>query len=251
MTEWPRTILHADMDAFYAAVEQRDHPEWRGKPVIVGGTSKRGVVATASYEARAFGVHSAQPGTIARRLCPDGIFVAPRMDVYVAVSQRIQAIFADFTPEVEALSLDEAFLDVSASRLVFGDGPAIAQRIRERVRAETGLTISIGVASSKFVAKVASDLDKPDGPVVVAPGDERAFLRPLPAQRLWGAGKRTQALLGAHGIRTIGDVQDLGQASLRSIVGEHAASHFAQLAVGEHVGFAFVQELDVAAQGQR
>ncbi|MCA8968497.1 MAG: DNA polymerase IV [Planctomycetes bacterium] len=231
----PRTILHADMDAFYAAVEQRDHPEYRGRPLIVGGIGKRGVVSTASYEARRFGVHSAQPGAIAQQLCPGGIFVQPRMSAYVEASRQIRAIFERFTPQIEPLSLDEAFLDVTGSRLLFGDGREIARTIRERVFEETELTISIGVASSKYVAKVASDLEKPNALVVVEPGTERAFLRPLSVSRLWGAGKRMQELLDGHGIRTIGDVQDIGRATLEALIGAHAGQHFWSLAHGEDV----------------
>src|SRR5262245_13409285 len=181
-----RTILHADMDAFYAAIEQRDDPRLRGKPVIVGGDQPRQVVATASYEARRFGVHSAMPGVRARQLCPHGIFVAPRMDVYAAVSAQVTAVFARFTDAVEPLSLDEAFLDVSSSTALFGDGSTIAAAIKRDVRAATGLTVSVGVAANKFVAKVASDLRKPDGLVVVPPGTEREFLAPLPVGKLWG-----------------------------------------------------------------
>ena len=228
-----RTILHADMDAFYAAVEQRDDPSLRGKPVIVGGLGKRGVVSTASYEARRFGVHSAMPGAIAHRLCPDGIFVRPRMDVYVRVSQEIREIFSRFTPEIEPLSLDEAFLDVTGSRLLFGDGAAIAREIRRLVELRTQLTVSIGVASSKYVAKVASDLDKPDGLTLVPRGGERAFLRELPIKRLWGAGKVAQSKFERFGLRTIGDVQDFGERSLVAAFGEQAGRHYWRLAHGD------------------
>ncbi len=182
-----RVILHADMDAFYAAIEQRDRPELRGKPVIVGGAGKRGVVATASYEARVFGVGSAMPGAKAARLCPDGIFVAPRMDVYSQVAKQVRDVFESVTDLVEPLSLDEAFLDVTGSQALFGDGRAIAERVRRLVRERTDLAISVGVAATKYVAKVASDLKKPDALVVVPPGTEREFLAPLPVRRLWGA----------------------------------------------------------------
>lgn len=230
MTE--RTILHADMDAFYASVEQRDEPSLRGKAVIVGGLGRRGVVSTASYEARRFGVHSAQPGSIAKRLCPQGVFVPPRMHVYAAISQQIRAIFADYTPLVEPLSLDEAFLDVTGSELLFGDGASIARDIRQRVFEETQLTISIGVASTKYVAKVASDVDKPDGLTVVPRGEEKRFLATLPLARLWGAGKRTQERLHTAGLRNIGDIQGFGEASLVALLGERSGRHFWQLAQG-------------------
>jgi len=227
-----RTILHADMDAFYAAIEQRDRPELRGKPVIVGGDQPRTVVATASYEARKFGVHSALPGVQARRRCPQGIFVPPRMEVYAAVAAQVHAVFARFTDQVEPLSLDEAFLDVTGSRALFGDGRAIAQRLKQEVRAATQLTVSVGVAASKYVAKVASDLQKPDGLVVVPPGTERSFLAPLPVARLWGAGPKTEAQLQRAGMHTIGDLQQASRAQLAAAFGAHTAGHFWALANG-------------------
>ena len=225
-----RQILHADMDAFYASIEQRDRPELLGKPVIVGGEGRRGVVSTASYEARRFGVRSAMPGSRARALCPQGIFVTPRMDVYAAVAEQVRAIFERFTPLVEPLSLDEAFLDVTGCHALFGDGEAIATRIRADVLAETSLTVSVGVATSKYVAKVASDLKKPDGLVVVPAGSERDFLAPLPVGRLWGAGPVTQERLRQAGIETIGDVARLTRERLRALVGEAAAEHYHALA---------------------
>jgi DNA polymerase-4 len=227
-----RTILHADMDAFYAAIEQRDHPEWRGKPVIVGGSGPRQVVSTASYEARVFGVRSAMPGARAKRLCPQGIFVVPRMAVYAEASAQVRAVFDRFTDAVEPLSLDEAFLDVTGSRALFGDGAAIAARIKAEVKAATQLTVSVGVATSKYVAKVASDLHKPDGLVVVAPGDERAFLAPLPVARLWGVGPVTQRQLERAGLHTIGDVQSRSEAALARALGEHLGGHLFVLANG-------------------
>ncbi len=228
----PRTILHADMDAFYAAIEQRDRPELRGKPVIVGGSTPRSVVATASYEARRFGVHSAMPGVRAKQLCPQAIFVPPRMEAYAAVADQIREVFERYTDQVEPLSLDEAFLDVTGSRALFGDGPTIARRIKDDVRAATQLTVSVGVAASKYVAKVASDLQKPDGLVVVAPGTERAFLRPLPVGRLWGAGPKAVERLHRHGLVTIGDVQALQREQLVAAFGEHMGEHFWALANG-------------------
>lgn len=183
-----RTILHADMDAFYAAIEQRDRPELRGKPVIVGGRGPRSVVSTASYEARKSGVHSAMPSVEAERRCPQGIWVEPRMRHYAQVSEQIHAVFESFTPVVEPLSLDEAFLDVTGSLALFGDGATVAAKLKRQVWLKTGLTVSVGVAACKFVAKVASDLRKPDGLVVVPPGEEAEFLAPLPVRFLWGAG---------------------------------------------------------------
>lgn len=220
------------MDAFYAAIEQRDHPEWRGKPLIVGGDGPRQVVSTASYEARRFGVHSAMPGVRAKQLCPHGIFVVPRMAVYEAVSAQVRAVFDRFTDQVEPLSLDEAFLDVTGSRALFGDGPTIAARIRAEVKATTQLTVSVGCATSKYVAKVASDLHKPDGLVVVAPGDERAFLAPLPLSRLWGVGPVTQQQLERAGLRTIGDVQSRSAADLVRAFGANLGEHLFVLANG-------------------
>ncbi len=227
-----RTILHADMDAFYAAVEQRDDPTLRGRPVIVGGLGRRGVVSTASYEARRFGVHSAMPMARARLLCPDAVVLRPRMEHYAAVSSRIRGVFDRYTPIIEPLSLDEAFLDVTDGRALFGDGRAVAERIRAEVRAATALTVSVGVASSKFVAKVASDLDKPDGLVVVAPGEEVGFLAPLPVKRLWGAGPVTQRRLASLGLRTIGDVQACDPDALVRVLGAVHGTHFFELAHG-------------------
>ncbi len=220
------------MDAFYAAIEQRDRPELRGKPVIVGGSGPRQVVSTCSYEARRFGVHSAMPGVEAKRLCPQGIFVAPRMAVYEAVSAHVREVFLRYTDQVEPLSLDEAFLDVTGSRALFGDGATIARRIKDDVRAATQLTVSVGVATSKYVAKVASDLLKPDGLVVVAPGQERAFLAPLPVKRLWGVGEVTQQTLQRAGLRTIGDVQARSEAQLRDAFGDSLGEHLFVLANG-------------------
>lgn len=227
-----RTILHADMDAFYAAIEQRDRPELRGKPVIVGGSGPRQVVSTASYEARRFGVRSAMPGVRAKQLCPHGVFVVPRMEVYAAVSDQVRAVFESFTDQVEPLSLDEAFLDVTGSRALFGDGATIAARIKNEVKAATQLTVSVGVATSKYVAKVASDLRKPDGLVVVPPGEERAFLAPLPVSRLWGVGPVTQQLLERAGLRTIGDVQSRRHDELIAAFGANLGDHLHVLAHG-------------------
>jgi DNA polymerase-4 len=200
-------ILHVDMDAFYASVEQRDRPELRGRPVIVGADpSGRGVVSAASYEARRFGVHSAMPIGQAARRCPEGVFLPVDMGKYARVSREVMAILAAFTPLLEPVSIDEAFMDVTGTEGLHGDGPAVARAIKSRISATLGLTASVGVAPSKFVAKVASDLRKPDGLVVVAPGTEAAFLAPLPVSRLWGVGRVTAAGLEAMGLSTIGQL---------------------------------------------
>jgi DNA polymerase-4 len=227
-----RTILHADMDAFYAAIEQRDRPELRGLPVIIGGYGPRQVVSTASYEARKFGVHSAMPGRRAQQLCPQGIFVVPRMEAYAEVSSQIQAVFEQFTDQVEPLSLDEAFLDVTGSQALFGNGKTIAERIRREVLERTELVVSVGVATCKYVAKVASDLDKPDGLVVVPPGEERAFLADLPLSRLWGVGPSTRATLERAGLRSIRDVQSRSRQQLVEAFGGHLGEHLYVLANG-------------------
>ncbi len=220
------------MDAFYASVEQRDRPELRGKPVIIGGYGTRQVVSTASYEARKFGVHSAMPGRKARQLCPQGVFVKPRMEVYAEVSGQIHSVFTQFTDQVEPLSLDEAFLDVTGSRALFGDGRTIAERIRREVFERTGLAVSVGVATSKYVAKVASDLDKPNGLVVVEPGTERAFLASLPLSKLWGVGPATRATLERAGLRGIEDVQSRSREQLVSAFGGNLGEHLYVLANG-------------------
>src|SRR6266545_3801806 len=182
-------ILHVDMDAFYASIEQRDRPELRGKPVIVGGSAEaRGVVSTASYEARTYGVHSAMPTATARRLCPHGVFLPVRMGHYAEIARQIREIFFSFTPFVEPLSLDEAFLDVRGSEHLFGPAPVIARQIKDRIRHETGLVASVGVAANKFLAKLVGDLGKPDGLVVLEPERVREVLDPLPVSRLWGVG---------------------------------------------------------------
>ncbi|NCO39306.1 MAG: DNA polymerase IV [Armatimonadetes bacterium CG_4_10_14_3_um_filter_66_18] len=202
-----RDILHVDMDAFYAAIEQRDRPELRGKPVIVGGSAEgRGVVSAASYEARKFGVRSAMPAVTARRLCPQGVFLPVRMQRYHEVSGQLMELLHSFTPLVEPLSVDEAFLDVTGSEKLFGDAVTIAGQIKRRTRDEFGLTGSVGAAPNKFLAKVASDLEKPDGLTVVAHGKEAEFLAPLPLSRLWGVGPATEKKLESLGVRTIGEL---------------------------------------------
>jgi DNA polymerase-4 len=221
-----RTILHVDLDAFFAAVEQRDRPELRGKPVIVGGggPNDRGVVSTASYEARRFGVHSAMPLRQAGRLCPNGIFVPVDGAKYLRVSKQVMAVLRRFTPLVQPVSIDEAFLDVTGSRALFGDGETIARLVKAGVRDETELTISVGVATTKLVAKIASDLRKPDGLVVVPPGEEAAFLAPLPIARLWGVGAKSASALREYGVRTIGDLAALPADLLVRRFGKHGAA---------------------------
>jgi DNA polymerase IV len=224
------SLLHVDLDAFYASVEQRDDPSLKGKPVIVGGHHRRGVVLAASYEVRPFGVRSAMPMVEALRLCPKAIVLSPRMDHYAEISEQFFGVLHRYSPLVEGLSLDEAFLDVSGEERLFGDGPAIGRRIKDEVRAELGLVASVGVAPIKFAAKIASDLGKPDGLVVV--GDVVQFLHPLPVWRLWGVGRKTEELLSRLGLKTIGDVARAGEAQLRPSLGPHAAHHLLQLAHG-------------------
>jgi DNA polymerase-4 len=226
VTQTPPTILHVDLDAFFAAVEQRDRPELRGKPVIVGGggPNDRGVVSTASYEARAFGVHSAMPLRQAGRLCPHGIFVPVDGTKYQSVSRQVMSVLRRFTPLVEPVSIDEAFLDVTASRRMFGDGGAIGRQIKQAVKDEVDLTISVGVATTKLVAKIASDLRKPDGLVVVEPGTEAEFLAPLPIARLWGVGTKSATALRDYGVRTIGDLAALPDDLLIRRFGKHGAA---------------------------
>jgi DNA polymerase-4 len=214
------TILHADMDAFYAAVEQLDDPALRGKAVVVGGSSPRGVVLTASYEARRFGVHSAMPGHHARNLCPECLFVRPRMSRYAEVAGQIRRVFEAFTPLVEPLSLDEAFLDITDSLGLFGGAERLGYELKHRVHRETGLTVSVGIAPTKMVAKIASDICKPDGLLRIDAGHVEAFLRPLPVGRLWGIGPSMQRKLAALGIETIGELADA--ADLRRRLGRSA-----------------------------
>jgi DNA polymerase-4 len=202
----PRAIIHVDMDAFYASVEQRDDPGLRGKPVIVGGHPTRGVVTAASYEVRPFGVRSAMPMAQALRLAPHAIVVRPRIDAYAAASEEVFAIFESVTPLVEPLSLDEAFLDVTASQGLFGTPGAIAAHLRDRIARELRLPASAGIAGVKFVAKIASDLAKPNGQREVPAAETRAFLGPLPVGRLWGVGRKTEQLLHALGLRTVGEL---------------------------------------------
>jgi DNA polymerase IV len=224
----PRAILHVDMDAFYASVEQRDDPALRGRPVIVGGHPQRGVVLAASYEVRRFGVRSAMPMARALKAAPQAVVVAPRFHAYVEASEAVFRIFESVTPLVEPLSLDEAFLDVTASVGLFGTPGDIARALRRRIRDEVHLPASAGIAEAKFVAKIASDLGKPDGQHEVPPGTSEAFLRPLPVWRLWGVGPKTEAQLAKLGLKTIGDVADRELSWLTSHLGS-AGRHFWEL----------------------
>ena len=217
----PRQILHVDMDAFYASIEIRDNPALAGKPVIVGGAAeRRGVVAAASYAARKFGVHSAMSMATALHLCPQAVRLAPRLHIYSEVSQQIRAIFARYTPQIEPLSLDEAFLDVTACDKLFGGAETIARRIKQDIKEELALVASVGVAPNKFLAKIASDIDKPDGFVVVAADQVQAFLDPLPVSRLWGAGKATVAVFERMGIRRIAQLRRQSEAWLQAQFGK-------------------------------
>src|SRR6188472_1595236 len=221
------SILHADLDSFYASVEQRDDPALRGRPVIVGG----GVVLAASYEAKAYGVRTAMGGAQARRLCPSLIVVPPRFSAYTDASKAVFAVFEDTTPLVEGISIDEAFLDVGGLRKVAGTPLDIATRLRADVRERVGLAITVGIARTKFLAKVASGVAKPDGLLLVPPDGELAFLHPLPIERVWGVGAKTAEKLHARGISTVGDMARVGEGPLTTILGRHAGRHLHALAI--------------------
>jgi len=225
-------IVHVDMDAFYASVEQLDDPSLEGQAIVVGGLGPRGVVATANYEARRFGVHSAMPMGRARRLCPQARFIRPRMERYCELSEQVFGVFAEFTPLVEGLSLDEAFLDVSGSLRLFGGPRQIAERIKQGVHEKTGLTASVGVSHNKFLAKLASDARKPDGLLWLRPEEVGQFLDPLPVSRLWGIGKQTAPKLKALGILTVGQLRRTDLTALQPVLGRRA-EHFQRLARGE------------------
>ncbi|HXM58264.1 MAG TPA: DNA polymerase IV, partial [Candidatus Dormibacteraeota bacterium] len=227
MSQPQASILHADLDSFYASVEQRDDPSLRGRPVIVGGG---GVVLAASYEAKAFGVRTAMGGNAARRLCPQAVVVEPRMSAYAAASRAVFEVFERTTPVVEALSIDEAFLDVRGMERVSGSPVEIAAWLRKEVREHVGLPITVGVARTKFLAKVASGVAKPDGLLLVPPDGEIAFLHPLPVERLWGVGQVTARKLHDHGITTVGQVARLGEPALVSMLGTALGRHLDALA---------------------
>ncbi len=223
-------ILHVDMDAFFASVELRSRPELRGQPVIVGHRGQRSVVTAATYEARAYGVNSAMPMTVALRRCPHAVVLEPHYDRYQAASRQVMAILGDVTPLVEPLSIDEAFLDVGGARALFGPPWHIGHMLRERIHAETGLVASVGAASTKFVAKLASSRAKPDGLLVVPHDDTLAFLHPLPISALWGVGRATEEKLARLGLRTVGDVAETPVDALRRAVGEAGAAKLHALA---------------------
>ncbi len=225
-------IIHIDMDAYYASVEIRDNPQLADKPVIIGGSSTgRGVVSTANYIARRYGVHSAMPTSRAMKLCPHGVCIRPRMDYYAAISKQIREIFHSYTDIVEPLSLDEAFIDVTGSQKLFGDAVKIAKAIKSRISTELGLTASAGVAPNKFLAKVASDLEKPDGLVVVEQERIQAFLDPLPVSRIWGVGAQTQKRLEGYGVHTIAHLRQLTIETLKTAFGINS-DHFWRLSRG-------------------
>lgn len=225
MPESERSILHVDLDAFYAAVEQMDNPQLRGKPVLVGGTGPRAVVSTASYEARPFGCRSAMPMMQARRLCPQAIVVRPRFQRYRELSDRMFSILEDYTPTIQPISIDEAFLDLTGSQRLLGDSTSVARQIKQRVRAEVGLTISVGVAPNKFLAKLASDLQKPDGLTIITQKEIDELLPTLPIGKIWGIGPRTNAKLNDLGIRTIGDIRKLTLKVLTDRFGSEGARY--------------------------
>jgi DNA polymerase IV len=229
----PVVILHLDMDAFYAAVEVRENPELAGKPLIVGHRGPRGVVSTCSYEARTFGVRSAMPSVTAERLCPGAIWLPGRMDLYVEASRRIRRILEGASPLVEPLSIDEAFLDLTGIASGLEEGCAIARGLKDRIRSEERLTASVGVAPNKFLAKVASDLEKPDGLVVFPLEDVPRRLWPMPAGRLWGVGPKTAERLARGGLRSIGDLARVSESGLAALVGRGTAQHLLALARGE------------------
>lgn len=229
--DWTSPILHADLDAFYASVEVLNNPALRGLPVVVGGTSGRGVVTSASYEARRFGVRSAMPTARARRLCPGAVFVQPNFPAYLAMSRQVRGVFDSFSPLVEPLSLDEAFLDIRSARRLWPDPATAAEALKDRVLRSTGLVVSVGVAPNKSIAKIASRLAKPDGILVIAATEVEAFLGPLPVDQLWGVGEQTAAVLRRLGLQTIGDIAACSPRLLERALGLHGVQ-LARLAAG-------------------
>ena len=225
-------ILHVDMDAFYASVEIIDRPELKGKPVIIGHNSGRGVVTSPTYEAREFGVHAAMSMVQATRLCPQAVVLEPNHEKYAQVSEKIREIFLDFTPLVEPLALDEAFLDVSGAKKIFKNSTTIAQKIRKRVEAELKITCSVGIAPNKFIAKLASTMAKPNGLLVVAPEEILNFLHPLPVGALWGVGGKTEAELNRLGLKTVGQVSQTPVSTLKAALGESLGEHLSELSWG-------------------
>ncbi len=227
-----RWILHVDMDAFYASVEELDQPELRGKPVIVAGPEPRGVVATASYAARKFGIHSGMPTSLARRLCPHGIFLPPRFERYEEMAQRIRTILGEYSPLVEPISLDEAFVDLTGTELLHGPAEKVAETIHKRIPGETGLSCSVGLGPNKLIAKLASDEAKPGGLHIVRPEEVQSFLDPLPVEKLWGVGPKTAARLEEKGVRTVRDLREVPLGFLRSWFGPKGGEALWQLARG-------------------
>ena len=215
-------FVHADLDAFYASIEQFDHPEYRGKPVIVGGLpgDRRSVVSTASYEARKFGIHSAMPIAKALKLCPGGIYLRGNMKRYREKSSEVMAVFADFSPDLQQLSVDEAFLDITGTEKLFGPPEVLARKLKKAVFEKTGLTVSAGLASNKYTAKIASGMSKPDGLCIIAPGEEERFMLDLPLSKIWGAGGKTQELFARHGLKSCADLHRLTLEILRSLFGK-------------------------------
>jgi DNA polymerase-4 len=229
--DWRRVILHVDMDAFFAAIEQLDNPQLRGKPVLVGSDRRRGVVSTASYEARPFGCRSAQPTAVALRMCPHAIVVPVRMQRYQDVSSQLFGILEAFSPLIEPLSIDEAFVDLTGTERALGPGVEVAGRLKQRIRDELHLTGSVGLAPNKFLAKLASDMDKPDGLTVIGPGQIDTVLPPLGIRRLWGVGPKSAERLEAAGIRTFADVRNASEAQLKRLCGGEG-EHLRRLAMG-------------------
>ena len=226
-------FFHVDLDAFFASVEQLDNPAYRGKPVIVGGLGRRGVVSTASYEARKFGVHSAMPIARARSLCPHGIFLKTRMQRYHEKSQEIMAIFKNFSPDIQQLSVDEAFLDMSGTEKIFGDTATAAQLLKKTIFEQTGLRVSVGAASNKYIAKIASGQSKPDGLLVIQPGREAVFMQSLRLNEVWGIGSKTRARLAEAGLTTIAEILKQPESVLQLVIGNAAGTFLYQAIRGD------------------